>query len=52
MIRKEVPWKAVMMRKMKKEARLGASAVPTEKAVKRAALPREACRMEIRLVIH
>lgn len=38
MIRKAVPWKAVKIRKMKNEARLGASAVPTEKAQNRTAL--------------
>jgi hypothetical protein len=38
MMRKEVPWKAVKMRKMKNEAKLGASAVPIEKAAKRIAL--------------
>jgi hypothetical protein len=37
-IRKEVPWKAVKMRKMKNEAKLGANAVPIEKAAKRIAL--------------
>lgn len=37
-IRKEVPWKAVKMRKMKKDARLGARAEPIEKARKRAPL--------------
>lgn len=30
-IKKAVPWKAVKMRKTKKDARFGASAVPTEK---------------------
>lgn len=38
MIRKAVPWNAVKMRKTKKAARLGASAVPMLAAVKSAAL--------------
>jgi hypothetical protein len=37
-IRNDVPWKAVRMRKMKNDARLGASAVPIENAKKRLAL--------------
>lgn len=38
MTRKDVPWKAVKILKMKKDAKLGARAVPIEKAVKSAAL--------------
>lgn len=44
MTRKAVPWIAVRMRKAKKAARLGASAEPALKIVKRMALVREACR--------
>jgi len=38
--RKDVPWKAVRMRKMKYEGRFGASAVPMLNAKKRNALVR------------
>lgn len=37
-MRKEVPWKAVSIRKMKYEARFGANAVPMLKMVKRIAV--------------
>jgi hypothetical protein len=40
-IRKAVPWKAVKILKTKKDARLGAKAVPIEKAVNSAALTTE-----------
>lgn len=41
MTRKAVPWNAVKIRKTKKAARLGANAVPTEKAVNNVALATE-----------
>jgi hypothetical protein len=41
MVRKEVPWKAVRMRKMKNAGRLGARAVPMEQAVKRVDVMRD-----------
>lgn len=41
MTRKAVPWKAVRILKTKNAARFGASAVPIEKAVNRAALTTE-----------
>lgn len=40
-VRNEVPWTAVRIRKMKKAGRLGASAVPIEQAVKSADVMRE-----------
>lgn len=43
MTRNAVPWKAVKILKTKKDARLGASAVPIEKAVKSVALATETC---------
>jgi formiminotetrahydrofolate cyclodeaminase len=41
MIRKDVPSKAVRMRKMKKAGRFGARAVPMEQQVKRKAVMME-----------
>jgi hypothetical protein len=45
MTRNAVPWKAVRILKTKKDARLGAKAVPIEKAVNSIALATETCRL-------
>lgn len=43
MTKNAVPWKAVKILNTKKDARLGARAVPIEKAVKRVALATDTC---------
>ena len=45
MTRNAVPWKAVRILKTKNDARLGARAVPIEKAVNSVALATETCEL-------
>ncbi len=45
-MRKEVPWKAVRIRKTKNEARLGLSAVPMEQARNRTDVMMQICMVE------